>query len=276
MRLGVLRLRFANQKRTRVLEARWRGLHSSEFKRQKVSFCRDYLCLWKWEEAVRVKGRVVGTARGKHSGKLHPGDRMFIWATRSDELYLLGAIEVARSGTDWAKGKSLHGPFKIIPLDGLKSQLRFMNTGATALRDDRPLVMQVRARRQPTLQTAEILQSLLRAEETHERSACAVREGKQRVMTLTKRERNRELRTDLLTARGHTCEACGFDFAERYGEFAKHCVEVHHLKPISRSGRHGAMTSLDDLKVVCPNCHRALHQHRNPPDWSAFTKLCKS
>ena len=76
---------------------------------------RDLLVLWRWREALEVQGTVVTGAWGAHARGLNRGDRMFVWATKDNELYLLGAIEVKRSGDDWNEGRSLYGPFQIIP-----------------------------------------------------------------------------------------------------------------------------------------------------------------
>ncbi len=52
---------------------------------------------------------------------------------------------------------------------------------------------------------------------------------------------------------------CGFDFAERYGAIGEGFAHVHHLKPLSALSKHGTHVSLDDLAVVCPNCHAMIH-----------------
>ena len=114
---------------------------------------RDFLVLWRWREALRIQGTVVTEAWGTHAGGLNRGDRMFVWATKDNELYLLGAIEVKRSGDDWNEGRSLYGPFQIIPLKGLKWKLRFQQTDSVKLSRKAPLARQVRARRRPTPET---------------------------------------------------------------------------------------------------------------------------
>jgi predicted HNH restriction endonuclease len=56
------------------------------------------------------------------------------------------------------------------------------------------------------------------------------------------------------------CEVprCGFDFVSKYGEEGRGYIQVHHLKPIGE--RNGAeKTTLDDLALVCPNCHAMIH-----------------
>lgn len=71
-------------------------------------------------------------------------------------------------------------------------------------------------------------------------------------MTLSARERDPKVRALALVHRGSRCEICRFDFAERYGEFAKHCLEIHHLKQFAFAGRRGMTTTLQDVLVVCP------------------------
>ena len=122
---------------------------------------RAYLVLWKWSEAERINGSVITRGEGSHSGGLKRGDRIFVWATTGDELYILGAIQVERGGRDWAEGQSLYGPFQIVPLKNLKWRLRFQNSVSEKLSHDKSIAWQVRARRQPTPKTIELLEKLL-------------------------------------------------------------------------------------------------------------------
>ncbi len=57
------------------------------------------------------------------------------------------------------------------------------------------------------------------------------------------------------------CEACGFDFSSVYGILGKGFCEVHHRTPLAKlPGQR--LTSLDDLAIVCSNCHRMLHHSK--------------
>ncbi len=94
------------------------------------------------------------------------------------------------------------------------------------------------------------------------------------VVTHRRRERNREIvhrkrRQVRETTGALACEACGFDFEARYGEAARDLIECHHLRPVSQL-RPGERTRLEDLRVVCPNCHRLIH-HRLP--WLRWDEL---
>ena len=52
------------------------------------------------------------------------------------------------------------------------------------------------------------------------------------------------------------CEACGFSFAEYYGQEAAAFIEAHHKRPLSTGSRR---TTVEDFNAVCANCHRMLH-----------------
>lgn len=57
------------------------------------------------------------------------------------------------------------------------------------------------------------------------------------------------------------CEACGFDFAETYGARGEGFIECHHVKPLSDL-EPGIATRLNDLVLLCSNCHRMAHAKR--------------
>lgn len=80
------------------------------------------------------------------------------------------------------------------------------------------------------------------------------------------RERNRKLvrqkKAKALKSAGTlVCEACSFDYSERYGELGSGFIECHHRLPVSEL-TPGAVTKLDDLALVCANCHRMIHRRR--------------
>lgn len=80
------------------------------------------------------------------------------------------------------------------------------------------------------------------------------------------RERNhkaiREKKQSVLRNAGRlVCEACGFDFAEKYGKRGEGFIECHHLKPVSEL-KPGSKTRQNDLALLCSNCHRMVHVSR--------------
>ncbi|NLR79134.1 HNH endonuclease [Chitinophaga eiseniae] len=56
-----------------------------------------------------------------------------------------------------------------------------------------------------------------------------------------------------------SCEVCGFDFHDCYGEVGKGFIECHHITPLADM-KVSRRTTLADLALVCSNCHRMLHK----------------
>ncbi len=55
------------------------------------------------------------------------------------------------------------------------------------------------------------------------------------------------------------CEVCGFDFVQHYPPaLAEGFIEAHHLSPLF-TREEPRRTTLDDLLLVCSNCHRMIH-----------------
>lgn len=80
------------------------------------------------------------------------------------------------------------------------------------------------------------------------------------------RERNRKLveskRNQDMKRHGKlACEACGFDFAIHYGDRGNGFIECHHIKPVADIVE-GQTTHIDDLVLLCSNCHRIIHRRR--------------
>jgi 5-methylcytosine-specific restriction protein A len=91
-------------------------------------------------------------------------------------------------------------------------------------------------------------------------------EGK--VLTVLHRIRERDPRiverrkTKALREHGTLdCEACAFNFGTRYGERGSGFIECHHTKPVSAL-LPGQKTKIEDLVLLCANCHRMVHNRR--------------
>jgi 5-methylcytosine-specific restriction protein A len=88
------------------------------------------------------------------------------------------------------------------------------------------------------------------------------------------RERNRKLVASklrsVLKAKGKLlCEVCQFDFELKYGTRGQGFIECHHTKPVT-SLAEGGKTHINDLALVCPNCHRMIHRAR---PWLSLDEL---
>jgi hypothetical protein len=55
------------------------------------------------------------------------------------------------------------------------------------------------------------------------------------------------------------CEACGFDFESTYSTLGEGFIEAHHETPLANRVEE-AVTRVEDLRMVCANCHRMLHR----------------
>jgi 5-methylcytosine-specific restriction protein A len=55
------------------------------------------------------------------------------------------------------------------------------------------------------------------------------------------------------------CELCSFDFFQTYGEVGSGFIECHHRTPLHEL-TESTVTKLNDLMLVCANCHRMLHR----------------
>jgi 5-methylcytosine-specific restriction endonuclease McrA len=86
----------------------------------------------------------------------------------------------------------------------------------------------------------------------------SVREGQLRLVKHLLKERNRKIiaekKAEAIRNGSLLCEVCEFSFKE---VFNKEFIECHHLTPIGKPGVRD--TTLDDLALVCANCHRMLH-----------------
>jgi predicted HNH restriction endonuclease len=88
-------------------------------------------------------------------------------------------------------------------------------------------------------------------------------EGRRKLVLHLVRERNQALVAEKkASAASHACEICGFDSLQKYGE--DYC-EVHHLTPLAQLV-DDYETTLDDLAIVCANCHRIIHLATPPMD----------
>ncbi|CRK80382.1 HNH endonuclease [Neobacillus massiliamazoniensis] len=99
-------------------------------------------------------------------------------------------------------------------------------------------------------------------------------EGKLKLKQHLARERNPEViklaMERFLQRHGKLiCEVCKFDFKARYGEIGDGYIEGHHTKPISEMGEDEE-TKVEDIALVCSNCHSMLHRKR---PWLSVNQL---
>jgi len=73
---------------------------------------------------------------------------------------------------------------------------------------------------------------------------------------------------------GLFCQVCGFDFEKTYGNLGKHFVEGHHTIAVSVM-KPDHKTKVEDIAIVCSNCHRMLHKRRPWLDMEDLKKIIK-
>lgn len=91
-------------------------------------------------------------------------------------------------------------------------------------------------------------------------------EGKEKYLLHKLKERNKKL---IIVAKEKykaanpemNCQICGFSFVKFYGELGVDFIEAHHLLPISSLTKETPIR-IEDLAMVCSNCHRMLHRRR--------------
>jgi hypothetical protein len=98
-----------------------------------------------------------------------------------------------------------------------------------------------------------------------EDEATAYAEGKESFALHRKLERNpklaRKAKNKRLRDTGDLrCDACDFSFQEYYGAIGIGFIEAHHTVPISKFKGRTRITRLEEIALVCSNCHRMLHR----------------
>lgn len=105
-------------------------------------------------------------------------------------------------------------------------------------------------------------------------------ETKRKIKESTFFARNPNLKRDAIKERGYKCEACGFKFEDTYGEFGADYIECHHENPLSerpeRDWSDELKTSINDVKLLCSNCHRMIHRTRPAKDFEFLLSLIKN
>jgi len=84
-------------------------------------------------------------------------------------------------------------------------------------------------------------------------------ENRKKVISHLLRERSRTLTTNRKILDKYKCQVCRMNFEKVYGKIGEDFAEAHHILPLGKLKRE-TITSLDDLRTVCANCHRMLHR----------------
>lgn len=93
------------------------------------------------------------------------------------------------------------------------------------------------------------------SEQTPEAVDMVWREGRRRYVTHLLAERSRALVAWIKSVTEPACDICEENPSDRYGVPV---IDAHHRKPVTAWTDEHEVTP-DDIALVCPNCHRAVH-----------------
>jgi len=88
-------------------------------------------------------------------------------------------------------------------------------------------------------------------------------EGEEYVREAKFRYRNKKLIKERKSKSDYRCEVCGIKFSDIYGEIGKNYILAHHINPIGERTR-ASETKLEDIALLCDNCHRMIHRTKPP------------
>lgn len=58
------------------------------------------------------------------------------------------------------------------------------------------------------------------------------------------------------------CQICEFDFRNVYGKVGEDYIEAHHTLPLSEIENAQIKTRIEDIALLCSNCHKMIHRKR--------------
>jgi 5-methylcytosine-specific restriction protein A len=91
----------------------------------------------------------------------------------------------------------------------------------------------------------------------------AFQEGQRSLIEAILSARNPRLVAAAKQEHGFDCQVCGFNFERQYGPIGKGFIEAHHK--IALASKKGTrLSSVDDINVLCANCHRMVHKEAPP------------
>jgi len=200
------------------------------------------------------------------SGKIHAGNPEVIELSK-----LINLLPIYEIKPDEVKFRNPNGVslklsnFLAIddshPGKGMSSYSKLDEEIFNEFKNEKPRFSQIAQTIKITISNPELIESLSRIENDDMES---VVEGQVLYKLHKYRERNKKIvskkKANSLKKFGKLeCEICGFDFHLKYGELGYGFIECHHMVPLYALNSV-TETRLDDLALVCANCHRMLHR----------------
>lgn len=270
----------------------------------------------KWLKAADMDGEIMDHTAGDKFVKMGvaPGDFIYVVTVQRGHLYLLGRMQVgkicsqkeaervlgtsnlwegkdhliARSGTGSPTRFDRQVPIRVVrrlqfesPSGGSKP-LKFISNGVLdrqTLRGVRKLTASSAAMLNGILKTSVRLGQHDTIDEVPGEDE-VFPEGKGIYRLHKSRERNSKVTEDAKRKRIEKdpllhCDVCDFSFAATYRQLGQGFLEAHHTVPLSEiSGE--IQTRIEDIALVCSNCHRMIHKHRPWLNIAEFKQMIKS
>jgi hypothetical protein len=88
--------------------------------------------------------------------------------------------------------------------------------------------------------------------------------------------RDPRLKADALKRWGTECHCCGFAFGLFYGNDHEGFAIVHHLELLAKAKARKRQATVDDVRVVCANCHYIIHRENPPTDVDKLKDLVEA
>jgi hypothetical protein len=215
---------------------------------------------WEWFFNRRRIGGWGTTENIPSLAKLRSGDMIIAYQTDRNEL--VGICRMARF-----KKAGLYKTVHLEPLERIGIKVR-------PLKEADPRVAAIPAFQGGPIMTLysiseDDVRLLLKAadastkvESEADNSEESFLEGEKRAVVAT--ARNPKLRAAAKKHWGLKCCCCGFDFEQFYGSVAKGLAIVHHLELFPNANDTRREATVEDVRVVCANCHYVIHV-QNPP-----------
>lgn len=256
-----------------------------------------YLMYWKitpYERQNLAERKQTRYAASNQLHKVKPGDVLWIVNVYLGQLLLIGRLQVETvvadsdvaqdladaDPDDWdeadyyAIGNRYNSePMREVDITPFVPELRFYGASDRLQGVD---AQQLRALRELVPQSAKLIEQIwydakLEDEPTVQdvleirEDEQAYAEGQVVTRTIKQRRRSRTLVKDakqrFIDEHGHLyCEVCGFDFGDVYG---MDYIEAHHTKAIADYDEDSE-TVIEDLAMLCANCHRMIHSQTPP------------
>jgi hypothetical protein len=215
-------------------------------------------------------GRITDPWRFRNRKDVEPGDRVFLLMQGKNGPALIGSgIAGERNGVDEGRSwrdinferlvdpaiRVLAGKADLRAIRGAEPWLQVQTSGV--------LLPRRIAAKMESLVVRGGFASRGRSRDIAVDTLTDAEEGDLRLRKHYTRERSRSLVSrkieETLEKYGRLeCEVCNSDLGHVYGDWGNKAIECHHKIPLA-SATGARKTFLEDLALICANCHRVLH-----------------